>query len=91
MQPEEFNVTVCGLIGPAVGAGETATIECPVGGVRGRFLVVQLNTGDSGTGMLTLCEVTAREYSKNNHEFAVFTEPFYENGSTCSVTHSEGC
>ena len=55
MSLAEFDLRECGFYAGAVPDGTTVTINCPHGGVTGRYLLVQLD----GTNFLTLCEVTA--------------------------------
>ena len=56
MSPEDFDVDLCSYIVEPLGAGETRRVDCPVGGVKGHYLVIQLN---SSSERLTICEVTA--------------------------------
>ena len=55
MSPEEFNLTQCAFIEPALALAEVRRVECPHGGVTGRYLVVQMHYSQP----LLLCEVTA--------------------------------
>ena len=57
MLPEELQLTLCVFIEPPLDPSEVRRVECPPGGVTGRYLVIQLNTNSA----LSLCEVTAEK------------------------------
>ena len=57
MLPEEHQLTLCAFIEPPLDPSEVRRVECPPGGVTGRYLVIQTDTTDP----LTLCEVTAEK------------------------------